>query len=182
MNSIFPQCSPFTVRDAKETINYLNVYEATDKYPLHVEYKDLSGAVIARFAKVYKKTGLFHLFNADSNQHGEVKDAEGNLLLTTTSYWGATHREAKVEIHYPNGTLFGTLYDANRGADFELPDGTVVGKARRPPGPKNQPARESFHVTYTYTDASEQIVGTFDNHSVPPPRKSAKVSTARWNF
>lgn len=167
MNVTLPLCSPFTVRDAQETINYLNVYEATDRWPKHVEYTDGNGVVIARYAKVYKKTGLFHLFNADSHQHGEIKDADGHLLLTITSYWGATHREAKVEIHYPDGTLLGTLYDADKGADFESPDGTLIGKARRLPDPENLPVSKSPRVVSTYMDASEQIVGTCISHTLP---------------
>ena len=140
--------------------------ENIDIRNLHIEYRDPQGVVFARFAKVYKKTGLFHLFNADSHLHGELKDADGNLLLTTTSYWGATKREAKVQIHHPDGALFGTLYDANWGADFELPDGAAIGKARRPPRPENEPQSEPTEVVHTFTDASGKIVGTCDRHEL----------------
>ena len=164
MNSIFSQFNTFIAIEAKESINYRNLNEATDNHALHVEYTDTGGVVLAQFAKVYKKTGLFHLFNADSNLHGEIKDADGKLLLTTTSYWGATKREAKVEIHHPDGTLFGILCDANWGADFELPDSTVVGKARRPVRRENEPQSGPTQVVHTYMDASDQIVGTCDRH------------------
>lgn len=175
MNPLFPQCNSFMVREAVERINYLNVYEATDNHALHIEYTDTQGAVLARFAKVYKKTGLFHLFDADNNQHGEIKDAAGNLLLTTTSYWGATKREAKVEIHQPDGTLFGILYDANWGADFELPNGALAGKARRPVRPESEPQSEPPQVVHTYMDASDQIVGTCDRHYRLPAQKDRDV-------
>ena len=159
MNLPFSHLNCFVTVTLQEAVDYRN---------LHIEYRDPQAIVVARFAKVYKKTGLFHLFNADSNTHGELKDATGNLLLTITSYWGATKREAKVEIHNPDGTLFGTLYDANWGADFELPDGTVIGKARRPPRPDNEPATEPTEVVHTFFDASEQKVGLCNRHYERP--------------
>ncbi len=162
MNSPFPQINSCVV---------IRLQEATDYRNLHLEYRDSQGVAVARFAKVYKKTGLFHLFNADSNLHGELKDADGNLLLTTTSYWGGTKREAKVQIHAFDGTLLGTLYDANWGADFETADGTLVGKARRPVRPENEPATEPTEVVHTYMDASEQVVGTCDRHYARPSAK-----------
>ncbi len=159
MSSPFLQCRSCVATRMQENIDIRN---------LHIEYRDKQGVVFARFAKVYKKTGLFHLFNADSHLHGELKDADGNLLLTTTSYWGGTKREAKAQIHHPDGTLFGTLYDANWGADFELPGGAVIGKARRPVRPENEPQSEPTEVVHTFTDASEQIVGTCDRHYLRP--------------
>jgi len=158
MNESFPQCGAFMA---------VRLAENKDRNGLHMEYRDPDGTVFARIAKVYKKKGLFGLFNQDSNVHGEVKDAAGSLLLTTTSYWANTKRGCKVDINNPDGTLLSVLYDANWGADFELPDGTVVGKARRPVRPDPEPATEPTEVVHTFTDASEQVVGSCNRHYLP---------------
>lgn len=149
--------------------------ENTDPHGMHMEYRNTQGVVFAQVAKIYKKSLLFGLIHLDSSVHAEVKDASGNLLLTTTSYRGDTKRECKVELYNPDETLFGTLYDANWGADFELPDGAIVGKARRPVRPENEPASEPSEVVHTFMDASEQVVGTCDRH-----HKRADGQTRDW--
>ncbi len=158
MSASLPQCNTFIA---------VRLAENTDRNGLHMEYRDAQGTALARVAKVYKKGGLFRLFNQDSNVHGEVKDMAGNLLLTTTSYWGDTKRGCKVEIHNPDGMLLGMLYDANWGADFELSDGTIVGKARRPVRPNNEPASEPTEVVHTFMDVSDQVVGSCNRHYLP---------------
>ena len=149
--------------------------ENTDPHGVHMECLNSQGVVFARATKVYKKGGLFGLFNQDSNVHGEVKDAQGQLLFVTTSYRGDTKRECKVEIQQADGTPLGNLYDANWGADFELPDGTLVGKARRPVRPDNEPASEPTEVVHTFTDAADQVVGTCDRRypSLDPEKRDA---------
>ena len=168
--------SPFIDRSDFAAIRLI---ENTDPNGLHMEFKDEQGTVFARVAKVYKKGGLFGLLNQDSNVHGEVRDAEGNLLLTTTSYRGETKRDCKVEIHNPDGTLLGNLYDAHWGADFELPDGTLVGQAARPVRPESEPADGPTEVVHTFIHASEQVVGTCDRHY---PRRSQEERDGIWEL
>jgi len=132
--------------------------ENYDRNGKHMEYRDVQGVVFATMAKVYHKTGLFGLFNADNYVHGELKDSAGNLLMTTASYRGETKPECKVEIHHADGTLFGVLRDAHYGADFETPDGTVIGKARRA---EDRPT-EPIEVIHTFLDAADQPIGTCD--------------------
>lgn len=55
MNESFPQCGAFMA---------VRLAENTDRNGLHMEYRDPDGTVFARIAKVYKKKGLFGLFNA----------------------------------------------------------------------------------------------------------------------
>ena len=57
MDTPFLQCNAFFA---------LRLIENTDANGLHMEYKDAQGVVFARVAKVYKKGGLFGLFNQDS--------------------------------------------------------------------------------------------------------------------
>ncbi len=132
--------------------------EKVDPNGKHMEYRDVQGVIFAKMAKVYKKTGLFGLFNADPYVHGELKDAQGNLLLTITSYRGETKHECTVEINYPDGSLLGIVRDAHYGADFETPDGLVIGKARRPADRPTEP----IEVVHTFLDAEDRIVGTCD--------------------
>ena len=132
--------------------------ENYDPHGKHMEYKDPQGVVCAKMARVHKHGWLMGLISPGASIYAEMKDAQDNLLLTATTHYGDTRRETKVEINRPNGTLFGIVYDAPFGADFELPDRTVVGRARRS---KDLPA-DLLVVLYTYTDASGQVVGTCD--------------------
>ena len=168
--------SPFVDRSAFAAIRLI---ENTDPNGLDMEFEDERGTVFARVAKVYKKGGLFGLFNQDNRVQGEVRDAERNLLLTTSSYRRETKRDCKLEIHNPDGALFGSLYDAHWGADFELPDGTPVGKARRPVRPDREPASEPTEVVHAFIDASEEVVGTCDRHY---PSRSQEKRDVIWEL
>src|ERR1700729_1514907 len=106
MNSPFPNLDRCVMARLQEN---------TDPNGKHMEYRDAQGVVFAKMAKVYHKTGLFGLLNAASYVHGELKDAQGNLLLTPASYLGDTKPECKVEIKQPDGTLVGVLRDAHYG-------------------------------------------------------------------
>lgn len=63
--------------------------------------------------------------------------------------------------------------------DFELPDGTLIGKARRPVRPENEPASKATEVIHTYFDASNQLVGTCDRHC---PRRTQEQHDAIWEL
>jgi hypothetical protein len=134
----------------------LQLAEAMDPHGAHMEYKDEMGVVFARMAKVYKKGWLLGFFSTDPTVYGELKDAEGNLLLTTICYYGNTERECKVEVFNPDKTLLGLAYDASHGLDFELPDGTLLGKAKYCEEMKSHPS----DLIFTFVDAADQIVGT----------------------
>ena len=162
--------SPFLNRDSAATFL---LPENTNPNGKHMDFRDPQGNTFAKMEKVFKEgwfLGLFSVFRSAAPVYGELKDAGGTLLLTTTSYWGATARESKVEIYDPpGGTLIGTLYDAPFGADFEGPTGALLGRARRPEDLKSEPR----DVLYTYTDAAAQVVGTCDRRH--PQRSSSTL-------
>ena len=147
MNSLFGQ---------RTNCNMIFLVENVDPHGAHMDYRDDQGVVFAKLAKVYKHGWLAGFFSSDHTVYGEMKDMEGNILLTLTSHPGATDRDRKVEVFDVNKKLLGVAYDAHFGVDFELPDGTLLGRARRDAELKMQP-RDLIH---TFTDASDQVVGT----------------------
>jgi len=153
MHSPFPPTNPCYLRLLPES------YDPNGK---HMEYYDSQGKLFARIAKAHK-TGnafmhLFDVFQPAKDVYAELRATDNTLLMTTTAYRGENKHDCRVEIHAPDGTLFGVLRDASYGADFHLPDETVIGGARRPSDRPTEP----MEVVHTYTDAAGRTVGTCD--------------------
>jgi len=138
----------------------VQLQEKIDPQGKHLDYRDQKGVIFAHMVKVHK-TGnafvhLFDVFKSSPEITAELRDTQNNLLLTTTSVWGSTKHDCKVDIQLADGTLIGTLRDAPFGVDFETPDGKVVCTARRP----NDRPSEPMEVEHTFADAAGEVIGT----------------------
>ena len=160
------------------SLDYCVVVQKQENYDpngKHLEYRNVQGELFGRMTKMHKKGSafahLFDVFKSAQDITAELRDNNNELLLATTSLYGSTKRECRVDVFQPDGTLFGHLYDANFGADFTLPDDTLVGTARRP---EDRPT-EPMEVIHTYANADGVVVGTSE-------RSYPNASHGLWDF